>query len=100
TNWAHYHIASEPLAPGRGGPALPGLVSTNILNLLVKNTENSYNNVDRLISDHTRWHATLNPERYILQYINAHHDLSLIKKIRFRRKTTRVDIGGRRIIKK
>ena len=28
TNWAHYHIASQPLAPGRVRPDVPGMLST------------------------------------------------------------------------
>ncbi|MGS6212449.1 hypothetical protein, partial [Enterobacter intestinihominis] len=38
TNWAHYHIASEPLAPGPGGAAVHRMLLTNIHNLLDYNT--------------------------------------------------------------
>lgn len=51
TNWAHYHIASEPLAPGRVRPDVPGMLSTIILKLLEKNPENRYQTVDGLIAD-------------------------------------------------
>ncbi|MGS6405213.1 hypothetical protein, partial [Enterobacter intestinihominis] len=76
TNWAHYHIASEPLAPGRVGPDLTGLLSPIIINLLENKPENRYHNVDGLIADHRRSHATLTPERDIVDIITGHQDRS------------------------
>ncbi|MGS6210958.1 hypothetical protein, partial [Enterobacter intestinihominis] len=42
TNWAHYHIASEPLAPGRVGAGLPPNVSNKYHKLQEYNNEYIY----------------------------------------------------------
>ncbi|MGS6341791.1 hypothetical protein, partial [Enterobacter intestinihominis] len=51
TNSAHYHIASEPLAPGRGGTPLPANLSNKNLNRVEYNNEISFNNIHILKSD-------------------------------------------------
>ncbi|MGS6361391.1 hypothetical protein ACVGXF_00575, partial [Enterobacter hormaechei] len=58
----HYHIASEPLAPGRGGPVGPRLPWTIINKNLEKNNENTYNNQHRPNYHHTRSHPTQTPQ--------------------------------------
>ncbi|MBT1595309.1 hypothetical protein KK469_29380, partial [Klebsiella pneumoniae] len=69
TNWAHYDIASEPLAPGRVRPDVPGMLSTIILKLLEKNPENRYQTLDGLIPDLRRCQATLTVEGEIVDFI-------------------------------
>ena len=76
TNWAHYHIASEPLAPGRVRPDVPGMLSTIILKLLEKNPENRYQTVDGLIADLRRCQATLTAEGEIVDFIPGQQDRS------------------------
>ncbi|QMV75989.1 AAA family ATPase [Enterobacter hormaechei] len=76
TNWAHYHIASEPLAPGRVRPDVPGMLSTIILKLLEKNPENRYQTVDGLIADLRRCQATLTVEGEIVDFIPGQQDRS------------------------
>ncbi len=76
TNWAHYHIASEPLAPGRVRPDVPGMLSTIILKLLEKNPENRYQTVDGLIADLRRCRATLTAEGEIVDFIPGQQDRS------------------------
>ena len=51
TNWAHYHIASEPLSPAVLRPDVPDMLSTIILKLLEKQPDNRYQTVDGLIAD-------------------------------------------------
>ncbi|EIY5101882.1 trifunctional serine/threonine-protein kinase/ATP-binding protein/sensor histidine kinase [Klebsiella variicola] len=62
TNWAHYHIASAPLAPDAIRPDVPGMLSTIILKLLEKQPDNRYQTVDGLIADLRRCLATLTSE--------------------------------------
>ena len=62
TNWAHYHIASEPLAPDVIRPDVPGMLSTILLKLLEKHPDNRYQTVDGLIADLRRCQATLTGE--------------------------------------
>ncbi|MGS6310693.1 hypothetical protein ACVGWX_01000, partial [Enterobacter hormaechei] len=69
-----YHIASEPLAPGRGGPPLPAHQSTNINNLQENNKDNIYNTNHRLIYYHTRCQPTHTPQRELVDIIKPHHD--------------------------
>ncbi|MGS6405212.1 hypothetical protein, partial [Enterobacter intestinihominis] len=62
TNWAHYHIASEPLAPGPVRPDLPRILSTKIIKQLENKTDNTYKTLHRRLAHLTRWHATLTPQ--------------------------------------
>ncbi len=68
TNWAHYHIASEPLAPGQVRPDVPAMLSTIILTLLEKKPEKRYQTVDGLIADLRRCQATLTADGDIASF--------------------------------
>ncbi|MGS6401903.1 hypothetical protein, partial [Enterobacter intestinihominis] len=91
---AHYHIASEPLAPGRVGPDVPRILSTKIQNHLENNTDNTKHTHDRLIADHTRCHPTLTAQREIVDFINGQQDRSTptvsYKKIRAHHTSIRI----------
>jgi len=76
THWAHYHIASEPLAPGQVRPDVPEMLSTIILKLLEKSPENRYQTVDGLIADLRRCQATLTAEGEIARFIPGQQDRS------------------------
>lgn len=73
-NWAHYHIASAPLAPGVVRPDVPGMLSTIILKLLEKNPEHRYQTVDGLIADLRRCQATLTAEGGIADFTPGQQD--------------------------
>ncbi|MGS6326061.1 hypothetical protein ACVGWT_01465, partial [Enterobacter hormaechei] len=73
TNWAHYHIASEPLAPGRGGRVVPRQLSTNKNNILVNKNHKIYKTHDPHIHDHTPTHPTPTPQPEIIDIIKPHH---------------------------
>jgi hypothetical protein len=74
TNWAHYHIASEPLAPDVIRPDVPGMLSTIILKLLEKHPDNRYQTVDGLIADLRRCQATLTCEGEIVAFTPGQQD--------------------------
>lgn len=74
TNWAHYHIASEPLAPDEIRPDVPGMLSTIILKLLEKHPDNRYQTVDGLIADLRRCQATLTCEGEIVAFTPGQQD--------------------------
>ncbi|MGS6446392.1 hypothetical protein, partial [Enterobacter intestinihominis] len=69
-------IASEPLAPGRVAPDLPGLVSTNYLNLLEKKPANTYKTRDPRNFHHSGGHRPLTAEGVMLDIIHGPHDPS------------------------
>lgn len=74
TNWAHYHIASEPLAPDVIRPDVPGMLSTILLKLLEKHPDNRYQTVDGLIADLRRCQATLTGEGEIAPFTPGQQD--------------------------
>ncbi|BCT12482.1 hypothetical protein R1TS_05100 [Enterobacter cloacae] len=74
TNWAHYHIASAPLAPDAIRPDVPGMLSTIILKLLEKHPDNRYQTVDGLIADLRRCQATLTCEGEIVAFTPGQQD--------------------------
>jgi serine/threonine protein kinase len=74
TNWAHYHIASAPLAPDAIRPDVPGMLSTIILKLLEKHPDNRYQTVDGLIADLRRCQATLTCEGDIVAFTPGQQD--------------------------
>ncbi|ENA0609869.1 AAA family ATPase [Enterobacter bugandensis] len=76
TNWAHYHIASEPLAPGQVRPDVPAMLSTIILTLLEKKPEKRYQTVDGLIADLRRCQATLTADGDIASFTPGQQDRS------------------------
>jgi len=76
THWAHYHIASEPLAPGQVRPDVPTMLSTIILTLLEKKPENRYQTVDGLIADLRRCQATLTADGDIACFTPGQQDRS------------------------
>ncbi len=73
-NWAHYHIASAPLAPDAIRPDVPGMLSTIILKLLEKHPDNRYQTVDGLIADLRRCQATLTCEGEIVAFTPGQQD--------------------------
>jgi serine/threonine protein kinase len=73
TNWAHYHIASEPLAPTAVRPDVPAMLSTIVLRLLEKNPDNRYQTVDGLIADLRRCQATMTAEGDIVCFPTGQH---------------------------
>ncbi len=74
TNWAHYHIASEPLSPAVLRPDVPDMLSTIILKLLEKQPDNRYQTVDGLIADLRRCQATLTSEGEIVAFTPGQQD--------------------------
>jgi PAS domain S-box-containing protein len=74
TNWAHYHIASAPLAPDAIRPDVPEMLSTIILKLLEKHPDNRYQTVDGLIADLRRCQATLTCEGEIVAFTPGQQD--------------------------
>lgn len=74
TNWAHYHIASEPLAPDVIRPDVPGMLSTILLKLLEKHPDNRYQTVDGLIADLRRCQSTLTGEGEIAPFTPGQQD--------------------------
>lgn len=74
TNWAHYHIASEPLAPTAVRPDVPAMLSTIVLRLLEKNPDNRYQTVDGLIADLRRCQATMTAEGDIARFPTGQQD--------------------------
>lgn len=75
-HWAHYHIASEPLAPGEVRPDVPEMLSLIILKLLEKDPQNRYQTVDGLIADLRRCQATLTAEGEIAPFTPGQQDRS------------------------
>ncbi|MGS6221288.1 hypothetical protein ACVGW2_05130, partial [Enterobacter intestinihominis] len=64
TNWAHYHIASEPLAPGGGGAVVPRILSNNIKKMVENNKQNNYKTLHGL-------NAHQKPCSLLLKYNNT-----------------------------
>ncbi|MNB89642.1 Sensor histidine kinase TmoS [compost metagenome] len=74
--WAHYHIASEPRAPGAVCPGVPAMLSAIVLKLLAKKPEHRYQTVDGLIADLRRCQATLSDEGDIAAFTPGLQDRS------------------------
>src|SRR5690606_25956318 len=74
--WAHYHIASEPRAPGAVLPGIPAMLSAIVLKLLAKRPEHRYQTVDGLIADLRRCQATLSDDGDIAAFTPGLQDRS------------------------
>lgn len=74
--WAHYHIASEPRAPGAVCAGIPAMLSAIVLKLLAKKPEQRYQTVDGLIADLRRCQATLSDDGDIAAFTPGLQDRS------------------------